>query len=112
MKQQVRLIREVPYESERKYSAVFFEKDGTGHVAATGAVETILDFCSGMVRDGKPADLDREGIDATAQTLAEKGLRVLAVASGETGPTQHEIPLGKEALSGMVLHGLAGFVDP
>ena len=112
VKQQIRITREIPYESELKYSAVFFEKDGTGHVAAKGAVETILDFCSRMVRDGKPAELDREGIEAQAQTMAEKGLRVLAVAGGETGSTRHDTPPEKETLPGMVLHGLVGFIDP
>jgi magnesium-transporting ATPase (P-type) len=69
-------------------------------------------MCLTGCRDGKPADLDREGIEAQAQTLAENGLRVLAVAGGETGATRHDHPPEEEALFGLILHGLVGFIDP
>jgi magnesium-transporting ATPase (P-type) len=110
VRNQVRITREVPYESEQKYSAVFFEKDGAGHVAAKGAVETILDFSSGMVRDGKPAELDRENIEQEAEAMAKKGLRVLAVAGGETDPSVGSA--GEKSLSGLLFYGLVGFIDP
>ncbi|MFH1349868.1 MAG: HAD-IC family P-type ATPase, partial [Pseudomonadota bacterium] len=112
VKQQVKITGEIPYESERKYSAVFYEKDGTAHVAAKGAVETILDFCSRMVRDGEPADLDREGAERQAEAMAENGLRVLAVASSETAFTGSGHRPEDEALSGLIFHGLVGFIDP
>jgi magnesium-transporting ATPase (P-type) len=111
VKNQVRITREVPYESERKYSAVFFEeKDGTAHVAAKGAAETILDFCSGMVRDAKPAGLDRKGVEQQAEGMAKKGLRVLAVAGGETDPSAGSAD--EKSLSGLLFYGLVGFIDP
>jgi len=112
IRQQVGMTGEIPYESERKYSAVFYEKGGTACVAAKGAVETVLDFCSQMVRGGEPEDLDREGIERQAQTLAEKGLRVLAVAGGETASTGHGNNPEGGVLSGLLFHGLVGFIDP
>ena len=112
VKHQVRVIREIPYESERKYSAVFFEKDGAGHVAVKGAVETILDFCSRMVRDGKPAEFDREDIEHQAESMAKKGLRVLAVAGGETESPSLGGSAYEKTLSGLVFCGLVGFIDP
>ncbi|MDO9583497.1 MAG: HAD-IC family P-type ATPase [Desulfomicrobium sp.] len=110
VKNQVRVTREVPYESERKYSAVFFEKDGTGHVAAKGAAETILDFCSGMVRDARQTELDREDVEQQAEAMAKKGLRVLAVAGGETSPSSGSAD--EKSLSGLLFYGLVGFIDP
>jgi potassium/sodium efflux P-type ATPase len=112
VRNQVRVTREIPYESEQKYSAVFFEKDGTGHVAAKGAVETILDFCSGIVRDGKPAELDRKDVEQQAEAMAEKGLRVLAVAGGETESAPSGGSAEEKSLSGLLFHGLVGFIDP
>jgi magnesium-transporting ATPase (P-type) len=102
----------VPYESEQKYSAVFFEKDGTGHVAAKGAVETILEFCSGMVRDGRPAKLDREDVEQQAEAMAKKGLRVLAVAGGETESAPSGGSAEEKTISGLLFYGLVGFIDP
>lgn len=112
IKQQVRVTDEIPYESERKFSAVFYEQNGTGRVAVKGAVETILDFCSHMIIDGQPKDLDREGIQRRAQALAENGNRVLAVAGGETHFTGSGRPTEDPSLSGLLFHGLVGFIDP
>lgn len=112
VKKQVRVTQEVPYESEKKYSAVFFEKNGTGYAAAKGAVETILDFCTGMVRDGKPAELDQEEIERHAEAMAKKGLRVLAVAGGESESTLYGGSTEAKPLSGLLLYGLVGFIDP
>ncbi|HSM74272.1 MAG TPA: HAD-IC family P-type ATPase [Desulfobacterales bacterium] len=110
VKARVEVTREIPYESERKFSALFYQQDGGRLVAAKGAVETVLDFCSRMVRDGAAGDLDREAIERQAEAMAAKGLRVLAVAGGTAGEAEPgESP---EALSGLVLHGLVGFIDP
>ena len=112
VKQQFKITGEIPYESERKFSAAFYKKDGTGYVAAKGAVETVLDLCNRMHRDGEPADLDREGIERQAEAMAENGLRVLAVAGGETTSTGGGKGREDEILSGLVFHGLVGFIDP
>jgi magnesium-transporting ATPase (P-type) len=112
VKQQFKLAGGIPYESERKFSATFYEKKGTRHVAAKGAAETILDFCTRMYPDVDAIDLDREGIERQAEAMAEKGLRVLAVAGGEAAVAEAEEGHAASALSGLVFHGLVGFIDP
>ncbi|MFO7714695.1 cation-translocating P-type ATPase, partial [Desulfosarcina sp.] len=107
-----KITDKIPYESERKFSATFYEKDGTEHAAAKGAVETILDFCTRMHRNGEPADLDKEGIEQQAEAMAENGLRVLAVASGKTAPKGSGKSREDKTLSGLIFHGLVGFIDP
>ncbi|HOP78057.1 MAG TPA: HAD-IC family P-type ATPase [Thermogutta sp.] len=111
-RRQVKILFEIPYESEHKYSAVFYEKNGTTYVAAKGAVETILDFCSGVLRDGTPLPLDRDDIERRAQAMAEKGLRVLAVAGGQTESLPSEASDQAKFLSGLLFYGLVGFIDP
>ncbi len=112
VKDRVRITREIPYESEKKYSAVFFEEEGAGHVSAKGAVETILDFCGGSKGDGTPAALDRGRIERQADDMAKNGLRVLAVAGGETANAAGGDPRMEKELSGLVFYGLVGFIDP
>ena len=110
VKQGVSLKGEIPYESERKFSAAFYEKDDSRHVAAKGAVETILDFCTRMDQDGDPTALDREVIEQGAEAMAEKGMRVLAVAGGEASAADKGD--ADRTLSGLVFYGLVGFIDP
>lgn len=112
VKKQVRIIKEIPYESELKYSAVFFEKDGLEQIACKGAVETILDFCDKMAGDGKYLGLDRQAIEQQAEALAKEGLRVLAVAGGEIKNSHSDGVEEQTVFSGLVFHGLVGFIDP
>jgi magnesium-transporting ATPase (P-type) len=112
VKQELKKTGEIPYDSEHKFSAIFYEDNGKYHVAAKGAVETIMDFCTHMQGAYKPVELDRQKIEQQALQMAEEGLRVLAVAGGEyTGPEDKE-SYDASDLKGLVFYGLAGFIDP
>lgn len=107
-----RLLGSIPYEPERKFSAAFYEQNGTTYVAAKGAVETILNFCNSMRNQDGVVELDREEIEKQAETMAAQGYRVLAVAGAEyPGFKQREVYEDKD-LPRMVFHGLVGFLDP
>ena len=109
---QVAIRGEIPYESEQKFSAVFYETDGVVHVAVKGAVETILGFCSSAYGSEGTVAPDREGIERMAESMAEEGLRVLAVAGGPVGDAGEAGTYGPHDLSGLTFCGLAGFIDP
>jgi magnesium-transporting ATPase (P-type) len=92
----VTIRKEIPFESERKYAAVFYEdKNGRNRVAAKGALESILDVC---------VDIDPERITNEAFNLASQGYRVLAVAAGEANTALE--------LKGLTFLGLAALIDP
>ncbi|MBM3324255.1 MAG: HAD-IC family P-type ATPase [Calditrichaeota bacterium] len=112
VKNQSKITGEIPYESEHKFSAAFYEKDGKGYVAAKGAVETILDFCSRAHSNGNLIELNRKDIEQQAEELAAQGLRVLAVAGGEGGTVETGEDDAAPSLSGLVFHGLVAFIDP
>jgi len=96
IKNQVELIKEIPFESERKYAAVFYrDREQKVRVAAKGAAETILELCSNS---------DSKEITEKANQLAARGYRVLAVASGEADDNLE--------LSGLRFLGLAALIDP
>lgn len=105
-------VGEIPYESERKFSAAFYQQNGTTHVAAKGAVEVILRFCGKMqLRDGvKP--LNREVIEQQADMMSGKGLRVLAVAGRVYSDSVTKGVYDDGDISNLVFHGLLGFIDP
>ncbi len=109
-KAQLEVIEEIPYESENKYSAVFYRKDGQVWAAAKGAVETVLAFCDKALVDGRVLPLDAAAIEQRADAMAAEGLRVLAFASGPCDQPDGKHP--EEALQGLHFLGLVGFIDP
>lgn len=112
VKSKTELVGMIPYESERKFSATFYEKDGVTQLAAKGALESILGFCKSMKYQDKVIKLDREKIEIQAEEMAAQGYRVLAVAGAEYPGFQKKAVYEDEDLPGMVFYGLVGFIDP
>lgn len=108
IRRQSPVLREIPYEPELKFSAAFVEADGKTMAAAKGAVETVLGFCAHMDCGGRLESLDRALVEQQAESLAQEGLRVLAVAWGEAAGATADA----NSLSGLTLLGLVGFIDP
>ncbi|WP_292597465.1 cation-translocating P-type ATPase [Mesotoga sp. UBA6090] len=109
LREETRVLREVPYESENRYSAAFYEEEGRTICAMKGATETILVKCKTMLNDNGGNDkLDSKAIEAKALSLAEDGYRVLAFASGKVENEDVEI----EEINDLVFIGLVGFIDP
>lgn len=91
------LVQMVPYESEKKYSGVFFQYEGNLHFAMKGAVEVILSYIG---------ETEKKLVIEKSEEMAAEGYRVLALAGGEVPDTEMEhIPKLK-------LIGLAGLIDP
>lgn len=106
------IIDEIPYESERKFSAAFYKKNGTVYIAAKGAVETILGFCTQSFKNGLTVPLEPENIEQLAIKLAEQGYRVLAVAGGEHNHFEKAEEYPENGLPPLIFYGLAAFIDP
>ncbi len=107
------LVGEIPYESENKFSAAFYKKNGQVHVAAKGAVETILGFCNKSVMlVGSSAELEPEAIEQRALSLAEQGYRVLAVAGAPYEDFKEVDEFKGKDLPPLNFYGLIGFIDP
>ncbi len=106
---------ELPFETNRGYSASLGALDGEQFVAIKGAPEVVLDHCGSVLTAKGTADLTdarRRKAQATVQRLADRGLRVLAVAqlrpdtlsgSPETGDEVAQLVSGAELT-------LAGFI--
>ncbi len=102
-------IYEIPYESEKKYSAFFYTKDDKKYCTAKGSLEVILDFCNSAIVDGKKIKLDREKILKQNDELAANGYRVIALCDGEI-PDKERYNEGDITKLNFV--GLVGFIDP
>ncbi|MBI3948231.1 MAG: HAD-IC family P-type ATPase [Armatimonadetes bacterium] len=105
------LFGQIPFESERRYSASFHERDGRHLVFVKGAPERLLDMCARMLLDGEPVDLDRERVLNAAQDLAAQGLRVLAMAYRALPERPEDVEVEAEP-GGLIFLGLQGMKDP
>lgn len=110
LKQEAQVLQMIPYESERRFSAVFYRRQGIIYAAAKGAVETILDFCSQMSCQGKSIAIEPGIILNQAEAMARQGYRVLAVAGTELAEFKQPDP--GDNLPSLEFKGLIGFIDP
>ncbi|MBU0663929.1 MAG: HAD-IC family P-type ATPase, partial [Proteobacteria bacterium] len=104
----------VPFESEHQYMATLHDA-GLGAprlVYLKGAVEAILARCGTQLdAQGSPIPLRRVEIHDEVETMAAKGLRVLALARKEMDPQKRDI-YHADLLTGLVFLGLQGMIDP
>lgn len=102
----------IPYESERKFSASFYELNNQVHIGVKGAVETILDFCQTMQVNGSIQPINKDEVLEDARRMAADGYRVLAFA-GETYPEYEKKETYENAdIPPLRFYGLVGFIDP
>ena len=103
----VNVLDIIPYESENKYSAVFYEKDDEVYCTVKGSLEVVRKFCSkcNLVKDTNAlAQLDEQN-----EKLAADGYRVISVANGKIPKKNNYSEKDIKALTFM---GMVGFIDP
>jgi Ca2+-transporting ATPase len=89
--------------------ATFHQDDGQFLVAVKGAPEAVLDACGAEQAGDRAGELDRDARDRWLERnrrMAEKGLRVLAIASKTVDDKE------AEPYEDLVLLGLIGMQDP
>lgn len=102
----IKIIERIPYESENKYSAVFYEKNGKTYCSVKGSLEVVQKFCDKVnFASGKSvAKLKQQN-----EYLAKDGYRVIAVANGEVKKSKKYTV---DSIKDLVFMGLVGFIDP
>jgi calcium-translocating P-type ATPase len=108
LREEFSLSAEIPFESERMYSAVVGELDGVRWVFLKGAPERVVEMCDRSF-DGP---LDADTVLATATEMAGMGLRVLAMARA-AAPPEGVLDIESHISSeGLEFLGLQGMLDP
>ncbi|MEX1315758.1 MAG: HAD-IC family P-type ATPase [Synechococcaceae cyanobacterium] len=100
----------IPFESEHQYMATLNGGEGGRMIHLKGSEEAILSRCNrAQDAEGNPTDLDHAAIERVAESLAEKGLRVLALARKDVDCDRLE---REDVESGLLFLGLQGMIDP
>lgn len=107
-----RRVKELPFKSERAYHAVLFQKDAKKRVCVKGAPEVLIELCNRIQHpDGRVApldDKDRDLLTRHSHELAEKGLRVLAIADRPA----RSLTLNRDKVTRLIFRGFVGLADP
>ena len=106
-------LKMIPYESEKKYSGVFYSEDNEKYCTVKGSLEKVLLFCDSMLVDGKKVKLDMDLIDEQNESLAKEGFRVIAIAkSGKLESIPSKKSIEDEDIPKLSFVGLVAFIDP
>ena len=104
---EVSRLGESPFDATRRRMTVEIEIDGSHRVLTKGAPETVLPRASTLAEIGEDTRIDesmRRKILSDADAMADRGLRVLALADGGASAIDDERDL--------TLIGLVGMADP
>lgn len=99
-------VSSIPFEPEHQFAASFHRHGEHVAVFVKGAPERVLDMCGDQL-----SRADRARLEQVAMGMAARGLRVLAVASGQVGEPLHpeNVPPQPQNLT---LLGFLGMIDP
>lgn len=99
---------EVPFSSERKMMSVAIKDGDKAITVAKGAPDVLIKHCTDIILNGRKIPMTsalREKILRLNFSLADRALRVIAVAAGDTKN-------GKPDETGLAFCGLIGMEDP
>ncbi|MCX7885360.1 MAG: calcium-translocating P-type ATPase, SERCA-type [Caloramator sp.] len=103
-----KILKEIPFDSDRKMMSVVFYDNKGRYMYTKGALESIIKKCSGVLINGQIKDLNEDiknKIIAANDKMAQEALRVIAFAYKKI--ENNEI---KE--DNLIFIGLAGMIDP
>jgi magnesium-transporting ATPase (P-type) len=114
VRKEVRVVAEVPFESERMYAAVYYQenKNGPIRVAVKGAMEAVLPYCTTMNTSEGTAPIDPDALNRELNSLMERGYRALVVAEGQVSGKVDEVPELESVKPELTFLGIAAFIDP
>ena len=85
----------IPYESEKQYSAVFYEQEGELRCTVKGSLETVMSFSE-----------KKELYQRQNEELSREGFRVIAICDGVVSGTE------EKDIKDLVFIGMVAFNDP
>ena len=111
-KNEVEVVGEIPYESENKYSAVFYKKGKDYYCTVKGSLEKVMSFCTHMNVKGKNSKLNKELLQEQNELLAKDGYRVIAIADGKIAKFEPKEYYEESDINKLTFEGMVAFIDP
>lgn len=102
-------IAQIPFESERQFSATLHQGPERRMAFAKGSPEKLLKMSSRMATPDGDMPLNPKAIEDQAHALAAAGYRLLALASGAYPDV---VEFAEDCLKGLTFLGMVGMIDP
>ena len=106
------IIKRIPYESENKYSAVFYRYHNEIYCTVKGSIEVVLSFCNKMSLNDKDVKVDLKKLENQNKELSNDGYRVIALASGKVKNFKVKDFYDIKDVPNLSFEGMVGFIDP
>ena len=106
------IIKMIPYESENKYSAVFYKYKDEVYCTVKGSFEVITSLCNKMAVNNKNEKIDIGFLNNQNEDLSKNGYRVISIAMGKV---EHFILKDNYEINdipNLTFLGMVGFIDP
>ena len=102
----IEVLETIPYESENKYSAVFYKKGGDTYCTIKGSLEVVMSFCKkiNLRNEFTPKKIEEQN-----EALSSDGYRVIAIADGKISEKNE---YAEKDIKNLTFMGLVGFIDP
>ena len=102
----IEVLETIPYESENKYSAVFYKKGGDTYCTIKGSLEVVMSFCKkiNLRNEFTPKKIEEQN-----EALSSDGYRVIAIADGKISEKNEYT---EKDIKNLTFMGLVGFIDP
>ena len=106
------VLERIPYESENKYSAVFYKYHNKVYCTVKGSLEVVMNFCDTMNVLHEKDLINPSSLKKQNELLASDGYRVIALASGEVKGFQHKDFYDSKDILKLNFLGMVSFIDP
>lgn len=102
----IEILETIPYESENKYSAVFYKKGEDTYCTIKGSLEVVMSFCKkiNLRNEFTPKKIEEQN-----EALSSDGYRVIAIADGKISEKNEYT---EKDIKDLTFMGLVGFIDP
>jgi len=107
-----KVLKRIPYESENKYSAVFYQYDDEIYCTVKGSVEKVSEFCNKMSVNSKEIKIDKKKLSKQNDDLASLGYRVIAIANGKVKDFVNKDYYDTKDIPKLTFKGMVSFIDP
>ena len=110
--EEYKVLRSIPYESENKYSAVFYQYQNEVYCTIKGSFEIVSSFCNKMNVNNKEIPISINSLKSQNEELSKNGYRVIALASGKVKNFILKEFYDENDIPDLTFEGMVGFIDP